>query len=296
MISNITLVQVNENFTSLSKSSFVEGQSSSATGFVNVDVTSGKNFTLSQVKGKFIVGERLIIDGANRRIVAFTTSFDSSSVKSIHQEVGAGKTFNGDVVLDNRHAIGKPITIGGHTANASTITATKGTFSGISTTGSILVYNRVGVNSEAFARITSISSDGSQATVSGITTVVGVCEGGLPTSQTEVSNASILHGNFISDNDGSFLIPLKRNNISGINLRDTTIAIRKQYKNLTVSEPTLTSPSLEENFFYLAFDEERYTITYEDGSIEPLTSDQFNLDSSTGLITFRNLSRALVLM
>ena len=76
-----------------------------------------------------------------------------------------GKTFNGDVVLDNRHAIGKPITIGAHTANASTITATKGTFSGISTTGSILVYNRVGVNSEAFARITSISSDGSQATM-----------------------------------------------------------------------------------------------------------------------------------
>ena len=288
-----TQVQVNENFTSLSKSSFVEGQSSSATGFVNVDVTSGKNFTLSQVKGKFIVGERLIIDGvANRRIVAFTTSFDSSSVKSIHQEVGAGKTFNGDVVLDNRHAIGKPITIGAHTANASTITATKGTFSGISTTGSILVYNRVGVNSEAFARITSISSDGSQATVAGITTVVGVCEGGLPTSQTEVSNASIAHGNFISDNDGSFLIPLKRNNIAGINLRDTTIAIRKQYKNLTVSGSTLTSPSLEENFFYLAFDEERYTITYEDGSIEPLTSDQFNLDSSTGLITFRNLSKA----
>jgi len=287
-----TQVQVNENFPSLAKSSLIEGQSSSASGYLISALSNNKELTIGQVKGKFLPGERITVNGVNdSRIVAFTTSFGSDNVKSVHQAVGTGKTFNCDVVLSDRKEFGKPVTITAHHAGISTITSTKGTFIGISTANAVVVYNRTGIHTECFAKVSTINSDGSAVTLTGVTTVTGVCEGGLPTSATEVSNLQVGVARVTSHNENRLLAPLNYPNVDSVNLRDSSVTIRKQYDGLSVAASQLTSPAPEANFNYTGFDEERYAITYQDGSVETLTSDQFALDSSTGLITFSGLTK-----
>ena len=46
-----------------------------------------------------------------------------------------------------------------------------------------------------------------------------------------------------------------------------------------------------QNLFFQPFDEERYFISYDDGSIEPLTSDQVDIANDKKTVTFVGLSK-----
>ena len=67
----------------------------------------------------------------------------------------------------------------------STVTSTDVTkyFVGVATVGNLVSYtntNISGVSTASFAKVESVSQH--SLTISGVTTVAGICEGGLPTS------------------------------------------------------------------------------------------------------------------
>jgi hypothetical protein len=60
-----------------------------------------------------------------------------------------------------------------------------------------------------------------------------------------------------------------------VNLTDSNLTIRRQY-DVTISSGSITiSPSIvNENETFLPYDEERYSLIRNDGTIEPLSSDK----------------------
>ena len=57
----------------------------------------------------------------------------------------------------------------------------------------------------------------------------------------------------------------------------TTVQLRKQYSNITVANNQFTSPNAGADLFFQPFDEERYFISYNEGSIEPLKESQVEI-------------------
>ena len=67
-----------------SKSTFVKGNSSGATGFIKESVSNSKEITLHDTKGSFIVGESFSFNGEdNGRISVAVTSHGIGDVKSM---------------------------------------------------------------------------------------------------------------------------------------------------------------------------------------------------------------------
>ena len=91
--------------------------------------------------------------------------------------------------------------------------------------------------------------------------------------------------------------PLPVNNIASVDLGTSDLTITKQVPVSSFSgnkieldiDAALDVSSGITSAYYEAFDAERYSITYSDGQIEPLTSDQFTLGSNGGSITFNGL-------
>lgn len=120
--------------------------------------------------------------------------------------------------------------------------------------------------------------------------VPGVCNIGVASSNITVSNASLVVSKFASSSDNTFYTPLPKNNIENINLTNSKIVIRKQYNLVSTAGTTNTITCLPDEIF-LPFTKDRYTLTYADGSIEPLRSDQLNIISSSKSIFVDGLTK-----
>ena len=132
-----------------------------------------------------------------------------------------------------------------------------------------------------------------------VQTVSGVCNGAIPATGQETVTFSIGRPSITNDEDSGLFAPLSNENISDINLSQSTLVVSKQLTgkstgaagtfSLYVSDLTGISSAFYENF-----DEDRYSIHYSDGAIEDLTSDQFTLSTDgttvnlTGLRTGQN--------
>ena len=131
-------------------------------------------------------------------------------------------------------------------------------------------------------------------TVVAVTDVVGVATGLLPGSTTTVDFRVGETDFSFGDNGGSLFIPFDNDNISTIDLSSANLPIYDQieglstdgFGNLTINISSVgVSSALFENF-----DAERYSVHYSNGSIEDLTSDQFNINSDGSEITFTGLT------
>ena len=85
---------------------------------------------------------------------------------------------------------------------------------------------------------------------------------------------------------------MPREFIESIDLTSSDIFVRKTEDGLaTNSQGVLDLPSLSGgDFVYAAFDEERYVLHYSDGSIEPLTPDQFTMGANAKSATISGLT------
>ena len=94
------------------------------------------------------------------------------------------------------------------------------------------------------------------------------------------------------DNSGIFS-KLPRKNISNLDTSDSNLIIQRQIRGQSVTSNSLTLSSQAgldasagiTSAFFEPFDVERYSITYNDGTIEPLTSDQVTISDNSETIT-----------
>ena len=88
------------------------------------------------------------------------------------------------------------------------------------------------------------------------------------------------------------MTPLKHKHIESVDVTTTTLQFRKQYDNIAFSGNQFTSPNCGADYFFQPFDEERYLISFDDGSVEPLDASQVTVSDDKKTVTFVALSKA----
>ena len=280
-----TEITLNEPIT-INASTHVRGKSSGAIGFVKNSVTNSGIVTVYGVDGRFVRGETFEFNGIqNNRISTVIKNYGINDVQSIYGIVGSASTFTADVRQNSRNIIGIA-SITAASAGVSTV-LTSSVLSGIASVGNLVSYTKPGDNLPSFGEITSVSLN--NLVISGVTTVPGVCEGSLPLSGLSVSDLSVIYPSYKVSRDNFLYTKLPKNNVSNVDLTNSQITIRKQF-DVSIVANTISGITADANETFLPFDEERYALTLDDGTIEPLSSDQFEFISGGSQLTINGIS------
>ena len=285
----------------------VRGLSSGAVGYLaeNANSTGVNELALLQTTGTFITGESLIFnektDSANvsiKEIVAYNVD----DIKFVRQNFfsSAGiATFAADTVLYDRILPGfspsDQINIVGTAA-----TAINRNFAGKVgiKTDSIIAFTGVDSPDPVFNRITNISNDGKTLTLASTQTVSGINNGAtLGNSETTTSQFRIKVPVVRNLDKSGIFTELPRKNIQSVNFAGSNLVISRQITNQTIASNSLTLTSQAgldpsagiTSAFFEPFDAEKYSITYQDGTIEPLTSDQVDITDGGNTLSFSGL-------
>jgi hypothetical protein len=282
----------------LPATSIIKGKSSGASGYATAAGSGSDTISIRQTSGSFIVGEQILINGLELypRSIKSIKTYSSSDIKSVFQSTsvsGFSTAFVADTQLDKAPAFGFSPTDTITIESNGSVSAAGKIFSGISS-DAIIRYQRVGFNTETYNRVQSVSADGTRMTLVGISSVSGICDGGLPISQT-TTTFSIGAPKIRNEDKGYLYAQLPNSNISSTNLSDSLLTFTAQSNSvLTPSSNTLTVDT--GNFDlgitssiarFQPFDEERYSIHYSDGTTESLTPDKVTL--SNNQVTFSNI-------
>jgi len=296
-IKTFTDIKVGTAITSLTASDHIQGARSGATGFVRSSGTSVTDFSLTDVSGKFIKDESILINGVqNGRVITKVDNFGFNDVKSVKSAVGVS-TFEADIVLDDgtklTNLISGNFRLSNTAGNTGIITSSGSNFAGIITSNNIVSYSVPGETIPRFNRITGVSTNGTEINVAGITSVSGVCNGGVLDGLIPGSldvNDLLLRKSTFQVSANSLLTPVSRKNIASLDVTTTNLQFRKQFSDITVANNSFTSPDAGSDLFFQPFDEERYFISYNDGSIEPLKDSQITIADDKKTVTFVGLS------
>ena len=289
-VQTYTVLTLN-NAASLAASTYIKGRSSGASGYV-VSV-SNLEVTLNQTSGSFLQGEQILINGTTEtsRSIKSIKTYDVSDIKSVYQNTDALSGFSTDFTADsvlekqigNNFSIVDTLEINGGIA-----TCPGKSFVGIKS-DTIIRYQRSGIGSETFNRVESISDDGLSITLSTVPTVSNVCDGTIANGQSVTF--SLGSPNISNKENASLFTELPASNIADINFLNSNINVSKQVTSKSTDGDGRLTVSISDvgisSAFFDAFDEEKYSIIYSDGSIEPLSSDQFSLQNN--VITFKGL-------
>ena len=279
------------NTLAISAPALVEGSRSGARGFLRSQ--TGNILTLHQTAGQFVQDEAITVDGiSNGRIITKVTEFGVNDIHSIRQEVGV-QTFSGDTILEPR------LVFGGQSFNFTAAAASKSTVSSSSNswtvgiqTGDIIQYNRSGVTGTVLNRVKTVSATGTSIEVEAVANVSDVCTGSIPSSAINVSGLSVVSPIIRNSQSGFLFADMPDSNVESVDLTRSDIFVRGELRGRTINSlGVLDLPSLSgTDFVYAPFDEERYTVLYEDGTIEPLTTDQLALTGGGKGVTLSGLT------
>ena len=284
-IQTYTEISLNEPI-SLTTPTYIKGKSSGAVGFLRYDASNSGIITAYNTKGTFVIGERLIFDGIeNTRVSTAITAYSTNDVKSLYGIVGSGSTFTSDIKLSTISDVGQ-VKITATGGGISTVTSSNYIFTGIATVGNIVAFSNPGLSVNTFAKINSVSQ--SSITISGVTTVSGVCDGGLPTSDINPSDFRILYSNFQSSLDNNLYTTLPNRNVASVDLTESSLTVRNQY-NVTITSNSTNTVSAESDETFLPFDEERYVLITDSGLTESLSSDKLVFGNGGRELTINGL-------
>ena len=273
----ITEITLNEPIT-LQVPTFVRGSRSGATAFIKDSVNAGVALTVYEKVGEFIKNESFLFDGIeNGRVSIAVTSYGLKDVQSVYGIVGSANTFTADTKQDIKTFIGPGrVTAVDAATGISTITSTNLIFPGNGKSvkvGNLIRYSDPANVDPVYARVNSVGV--SSVTVVGITTVIGIANGKLPSTALTVTDLQIVGTRLNKSTDDTFYTSLPNLNIASTNLVNSSITIRKSYI-VDISGNQLTTPVLSgTNETFLPFDEERYSLIRSNGKTEVLTSDKF---------------------
>jgi len=302
-IQTFTKITLNANHT-LSTPTFVKGKYSNATGFLRSSISATTSLQVYETSGEFIPNEPLIFNGVeNSRVSVAITSFGVRDVKSLYagpdmDPIGFGRTFTGDVKLKDEFVLGNGLLKRSDlTTGLSTITSSNSQFPAKLKVGNILKFG-AGNNDPNFARVTAVGTN--DITVTGITTVSGVCDGGLvigdpTTAETTLSDLTLVSSQFEKSDDNTLYTPMPKSIISDVILDNATLSIRKVF-NVAISASTdelSTAVQAGDNETFLPFDEERYSLIRADGTTELLTDDKFTFTNGNGTLQISNIGSDL---
>jgi hypothetical protein len=275
-------------------SSYIRGLSSGASGYVTTAPAGSDTIELTQTSGTFVEGEQILINETTElsRSINSIRVCGIEDVKSIYQdtsaETGYVVDFIADTVLQKRLApnfsINDAISI-----SSNTVTSPGKIFTGIKTE-SIIRYQIPGTSEETFNRVTAVSADGTNLTVASVESISSVCDGTVGV----VTSVPFSIGVPLVPQSGGLYSPIGERNIASVNLSGSNIIVSSQIteqETNALGEMTInvTATGISSAFFE-AFDAERYSIFYQNGDVEDLSSDQVTFGSNGQSITFSGLT------
>ena len=265
--------------TTLSIPTKIKGKSSGATGFLRYAVSSGIGITVYDISGNFIAGEQLYFNGVDSSITVNNfTNYNISDVQSVYATTGLNITFSGDVIPTEAINIGIASISSG--PSVSTVTSTTVEFPGILSVGNLIQYTKPNSSVVTYNKVLSVNTK--SFTIAGITTVTGICDGALPSSNISVSDLKVISTKLQNtpDNSNSLFSSLPKNNIKSVDLSDSSLIIRKQF-DISITSSSTNTITAGDNEVFLPFDEERYVLVRSTGIIEPLSVDKFNFTNGS---------------
>jgi hypothetical protein len=280
-------IQVNENLT-LNVPAYIKGKSSGATAFLKFAASNSGILTAYNINGTFINGEKLIfndIEDDKTRISTSIRNYTLDDVKSVYGLVGVAGTFTGDIIKTQKINFGI-VDISPQFAGLSTVSSNIPQFSGVINVGDLVSYTEQGKLYPTYSKVTSVTA--TTLTLSGITSVTGVCDGGLPNSNISVSDFKLLATKSILSVDNNLYTKLPKENISNVDLSNSVLIIRKQF-DVTITSNSTGNITADVDEKFLPFDEERYVLVTETGITQKLTSDMFDVSvyNSSGGTTIK---------
>ena len=296
----------------------VRGMSSGAIGYVE-DHPNTNEINVIQTTGQFVDGETIVFNektstvGVNTSTASVekVTTYTLDDIKSVHQpkDIGALETaFSADSVLYPRtlpnFSKTDQLNVEDNTAKCA-----NRRFSGQVgiKTDSIISYSVAGTDDPKFNRVSTIAADGVQLTLSAEEDISDLCSGTVLTGGAKAeSTFSVMSPKIINLNRSGLYSKLPKKNVSTLDLANSTLVVGRQVKGLTVNASkaiTISAQAAIESSgeggglgittaYFEPFDAERYSIHYDDGSIETLKSDQVTITNGGANITFTGLTKA----
>ena len=285
-VQTYTEITLNEPIT-LTRPTHIKGKSTGSTGYIRYDVTNSPTLTVYNTKGKFASGERFIFDGVeNTRVAISITEYGLGQVKSVYASpAGIGFTFSGDVKQRPVYS-GNYASITASVAGISTITSPGTKFAEIASVGDIVSYSNPNYSDITYSVVTEVNP--TSLKIAGVTTVLSICSGALPTSNLNVSDFKILRSGLQRSTDNTLYTTLPKKYVSSVNLEGSSITVRKQF-DVTITSNSTQTISADFGETFLPFDEERYSLAIN-GNIERLSEDRLVFSNGSTELTIRGLN------
>tara|TARA_B100000902_G_scaffold87605_1_gene91646 strand:- start:896 stop:8434 length:7539 start_codon:yes stop_codon:yes gene_type:complete len=299
------------------ESSRVRGLSSGAIGYVAEytlgNTTNQSEINVYQTTGTFIEGERLIFNeetkSSNSSVIK-VNAYSTEDIKSVYQDSnGLNATLVGDFsadtvlydkILPNFSIVDSLIVSGAANGNSASATSPRRRFSGQVgvKTDSIVGYS-TNMGDQTYNRVVSISADGSSMSLAPVNTIPGVNSGKIIAGLSTSNIFRLKVPKIINLSNSGLYAKLPKTNVSAVNLSNSTLIIHRQVTGKTPSSNTLNIDSSDvfdvasgiTSAFFEAYDEERYSIHYNDGTTETLSEDQVVITNSGNNISFNGLSK-----
>ena len=279
------------------QSSYVRGVSSGAYGYV-ADSNTGATITLIQTAGSFIAGEQILINETTEftRSIQSVKAYNADDIKSVFQPSTSITTklktnFTADLVLQKSVPPGFNVTDSIFIDNTGIATCAGKSFLGIRS-DAIIRYQRPGIATETYSRVSYVSSDGFTMKLAGVNSVGNICNGDIP-SNTFSGPFKIGTPKIKQNDEASLYARLTSQNISYVNLSNSNILLNSQLTEQSTSASGTLSVNVNatgiSSAFFEAFDYDRYSVIYNDGVVETLRSDQFSYDANSTILNITGL-------
>jgi hypothetical protein len=292
-IQTYTTITLNQPIT-LNSSTYIIGNSSGATGYIKNQVSDSRSLVLYNTNGNFLKNESFTFDGIrNTRVATSVTSYSISDVKSLYSN-DSGYIFNADTIQTDSYSVGICSITAASPSGISTIT-----IPGLDYFDNLKVNNIVSFTNPLnpvflnYAKIEKVdlTDISTLVNISGVTTVFGVCSGDLPSQNISVTDLKVLTTNYLPGSNNSLYAPLSKQNVSDVDLSNTSLVIKKQY-TVNIANNATETIQANSNEFFLPYDEERYSLIKSDGNVEPLSEDKVQISGDGRELQIRGLNSA----
>ena len=276
----------------------IRGLSSGATGMVRSIV--GDDVTLTEVSGDFVRNEQISINGSivdSFSIAALVIS-KQNQVKSLKQNTSAldpniAVDFSADARLYARVANNFAPTDTFNISQIGEVTCAGRLFDSFDP-GDIIVWQDSTNNTLVYNEVLSIATNDLGMTVGPVADVPDVAVGSLPTTDLSGINLRLTESRILNVENSALYVEMEKENIAKVNLDSSQLYFTTQIVQQTTVGNTLTinrSLTGVNDALFVPFDQERYSISYSDGTIETIGSEQFTISPDSTVITFSGLSQ-----
>ena len=286
-IQTYTSLELNDNVSSdeLNQSGFIVGKESGAEGYAVSAGAGSSSIQVTQTAGTFRKGEKISINGDETvsRTIEKVTTF---GINDVYEFAQSGNSFTASKKLNQVIPVG----FGAgqfKIAADGTVTSPRADSFLIFKPGDIFSYGAANDTAGASLNVPTrnvvltVAADGQQMKVGTMTTVADVFDGGVKAFEgigyRGVQDVSLQNSSLISR------IPDIA--VNNVDFSDSTLFLSSQVTNESsnaLGQLVLPVTSVDlDDVTFVAFDQERYSVAYSNGTIQSITEDQIQITGSS---------------